>query len=85
MTNNHINIIFGENDLTIEDVIALSEQRARPVLSGSSEFRARIQKGADFLDQELREHGHIYGVTTGYGDSVSRRVPPNWWLNFPAS
>ncbi len=83
MTNNHINIIFGENDLTIEDVIALSEQRARPVLSGSSEFRARIQKGADFLDQELREHGHIYGVTTGYGDSVSRRVPPELVAELP--
>lgn len=23
----------------------------------------------------LAEEGHIYGVTTGYGDSVTRRVP----------
>ena len=69
MTNNRINVIFGENDLTVEDVIALSEQRAQPVLSGDRDFRARIQKGADFLDQQLRDKGHIYGVTTGYGDS----------------
>tara|TARA_R110000803_G_scaffold48322_2_gene100384 strand:+ start:615 stop:2177 length:1563 start_codon:yes stop_codon:yes gene_type:complete len=83
MTNNRINVIFGENDLTVEDVIALSEQRAQPVLSGDRDFRARIQKGADFLDQQLRDKGHIYGVTTGYGDSVSRRVPPELVAELP--
>ncbi|WP_339779663.1 aromatic amino acid ammonia-lyase [uncultured Thalassospira sp.] len=70
------NVEFGRQKLTIEDVVNLAEGRANAVLSTDPDFRARIQKGVDFLDRELREHGHIYGVTTGYGDSVLRRVPP---------
>ncbi|WP_033069053.1 HAL/PAL/TAL family ammonia-lyase [Thalassospira australica] len=76
MNNNQKHIVFGEANLSIEDVVALAERRALPLLSTSDTFNNRIQAGANFLDRELRDHGHIYGVTTGYGDSVSRRVPP---------
>ncbi len=76
-------VTFGAAPLTIEDVVALAEGRARPVLSDDPAFLARIQKGADFLDRELREHGHIYGVTTGYGDSVLRGVPPELVADLP--
>ncbi|MEQ8389584.1 MAG: aromatic amino acid ammonia-lyase [Thalassospira sp.] len=77
MNNNQKHIVFGEAHLSIEDIVALAERRALPLLSTSDVFNDRIQSGADFLDRELSEHGHIYGVTTGYGDSVSRRVPPD--------
>ncbi|PKR53128.1 HAL/PAL/TAL family ammonia-lyase [Thalassospira marina] len=81
MTNNNnktpSTVTFGNNRLSIEDVVALAEGRAKAALSDDAGFRQRIAKGVDFLDRELRDHGHIYGVTTGYGDSVLRRVPPH--------
>ncbi|WP_339859506.1 aromatic amino acid ammonia-lyase [Thalassospira alkalitolerans] len=83
MNNSCTNVLFGEENLRIEDIVALAEQRAMPVLSSAPEFTTRIQAGADFLDRELRDHGHIYGVTTGYGDSVSRRVPPELVAELP--
>ena len=83
MNNNQKHVVFGEEKLTIEDIVCLAERRARPHLSTSNAFRSRIQAGADFLDRELRDHGHIYGVTTGYGDSVSRRVPPELVAELP--
>ncbi len=83
MNNSRTTVLFGEENLRIEDIVALAEQRALPVLSSDPEFTTRIQAGADFLDRELRDHGHIYGVTTGYGDSVSRRVPPELVAELP--
>ena len=67
---------FGAGPLTIEDVVALAYGRALAVLDDAPGFRARIQRGADFLDRLLREEGVVYGVTTGYGDSCTVAVPP---------
>ena len=83
MNNSRTTVQFGDENLRIEDIVALAEQRALPVLSSDPEFTTRIKAGADFLDRELRDHGHIYGVTTGYGDSVSRRVPPELVAELP--
>lgn len=68
-------IVFGARPLTIEEVVALAERRATPTLNPEPAFRARIQRGADYLDRLLADEGVIYGVTTGYGDSVTRAVP----------
>ncbi|MDK6075942.1 HAL/PAL/TAL family ammonia-lyase [Massilia varians] len=66
---------FDEGRLGIEDIVAIAHGEAQPVLSGDPAFRARIARGADFLDRLLREEGVIYGVTTGYGDSCTVAVP----------
>ena len=66
---------FDEGRLGIEDIVAIAHGEAQPVLSGDPAFRARIARGADFLDRLLREEGVIYGVTTGYGDSCTIAVP----------
>ncbi|WP_341503732.1 aromatic amino acid ammonia-lyase [Gallaecimonas sp. GXIMD4217] len=68
-------VIFGDKPLTIEDVVALATGRAQASLNGEPAFMARIRQGADFLDRLWREEGNIYGVTTGYGDSVTVGVP----------
>ena len=68
-------IVFGARPLTIEEVVALAERRATPTLNPEPAFRVRIQRGADYLDRLLADEGVIYGVTTGYGDSVTRAVP----------
>ena len=76
-------ITFGAAPLRIEDVVALSQGRARPALSDDQAFLARIQRGADFLDRLLREDGNIYGVTTGYGDSCTVTVPASLVADLP--
>lgn len=74
---------FGAGPLTIEDVVALADGRALAVLDDVPGFRARIQRGADFLDRLLREDGVVYGVTTGYGDSCTTVIPPSLVAELP--
>ncbi|RZA31192.1 MAG: aromatic amino acid lyase, partial [Lysobacteraceae bacterium] len=66
---------FDQSRLAIEDIVAIARGTAQPALSDDPAFRARIARGADFLDRLLREDGVIYGVTTGYGDSCTLPVP----------
>ncbi len=83
MTDTPECIEFGARFLFIEDVVAIAEGRTRVALTTDAVFRARIQKGADFLDRELRDNGCVYGVTTGYGDSVLSQVPPELVAELP--
>lgn len=68
-------VIFGENHLRIEDLLAVAQGRARAHLQSDAAFRQRIARGAQFLDTLLDREGVIYGVTTGYGDSCVVAVP----------
>ncbi len=74
---------FGGVQLTIDDVVDLAHGCARAELSCDPAFRARLQRGADFVDRVLREDGVIYGVTTGYGDSCTVIVPPELVAELP--
>ena len=65
---------FDGQPLTLHDIAALAERRARPELSRDAAFRDRITRGAEFLDRLLREDGVVYGVTTGYGDSCTVKI-----------
>lgn len=67
---------FGAGALTIEDVVGMANGQRVAALNDDPAFRARIQRGADFLDRLLQEDGVVYGVTTGYGDSCTVAIPP---------
>jgi len=68
-------LTFGLLPLTIEQIVSLSQRRISSCLQNDSTFRQRIAGGAQFLDALLDKEGHIYGVTTGYGDSCVVPVP----------
>ncbi|MCP3102399.1 aromatic amino acid ammonia-lyase [Myxococcus sp. K15C18031901] len=74
--NSECPVRFDGSRLVIEDVVALSSRERGVELGTAPAFRQRITRGAEFLDRLLAEDGHIYGVTTGYGDSVTVAVPP---------
>ena len=76
-------ISFDGSRLTIEDVCSLAAGDARAGLSTDPAFRARIRRGADFLERLLREDGVVYGVTTGYGDSCTVVIPPELVAELP--
>ncbi|WP_325437066.1 aromatic amino acid ammonia-lyase [Pseudomonas nitroreducens] len=67
--------VFGQGHLSIEQIVALAERRLESRLDDDADFRARIARGAQFLDTLLDKEGVIYGVTTGYGDSCVVAVP----------
>ena len=69
-------IIFDRHALTIAEIVRLAHCRSVAALSPDRAYRAFIQRGAEFVDRMLREDGVIYGVTTGFGDSVTTVVPP---------
>lgn len=75
MTTVNSNIIFGESPISIEQINDLAKGRAQAQLSSDTSFNQNIEQGAEFLKNLLQEDGVIYGVTTGYGDSVTEQVP----------
>lgn len=75
MSNTTTQIEFGEAKVTIEDVISLASGNATAYLTEDKTHVEKINKGAKFLDDLWREDGVIYGVTTGYGDSCTVKVP----------
>lgn len=74
---------FDGSPLTLDDVAALARGERAAELSPDPAFRARIARGADFLDRLLAEDGVVYGVTTGYGDSCTVTVPPELVAELP--
>jgi histidine ammonia-lyase len=83
MSESTSRIVFDGRPLTIEDIGRLARRDAVAHLSEDTAFRARIRRGADFLDRLLREDGVVYGVTTGYGDSVTVAIPPELVADLP--
>jgi histidine ammonia-lyase len=79
-----MDIILGNGrNLTICDIDQLSRRETKLVLSDNANFREKINKGVELLEEMLDRDGYIYGVTTGYGDSVTRRVPLEFVNDLP--
>lgn len=58
-------IIIGENNLTLQDVIAVARHRAEIALSKTSEEKMNLSRG--YVEKLLREKKTVYGLTTGFG------------------
>jgi histidine ammonia-lyase len=68
-------VVIGGRKLTIEDVIAIAHHHAPVALSADPAWRARIERGAEFLRRHLVSGAVVYGVNTGYGDACVVDVP----------
>ena len=68
-------VAFGCGWISIEQINAIAQQQLQVVLSDNPQFQQQIDAGVAFLDKLLQEDGVIYGVTTGYGDSCTVKVP----------
>ncbi|WP_434340462.1 HAL/PAL/TAL family ammonia-lyase [Motilimonas cestriensis] len=76
-------ILFGEQPITIEQVVQLAQSQGQVQLSKQTSFISKINQGCQFLDRLLAEDGVIYGVTTGYGDSCTVTIPPHLVTELP--
>ena len=68
-------IVFGEQRVTIEDVVAIANGVSGAVLDADGVLSRRTRAGTQFMERLLEEDGVIYGVTTGFGDSCTVTVP----------
>jgi histidine ammonia-lyase len=80
-----LTVRIGQDRLSIEQLAEAAKGRINIALCSSPEFEAKINAGAAFLDRALAEHGGIYGVTTGYGDSCTEVVPPEHYRDLPVN
>jgi histidine ammonia-lyase len=79
----HAEILFNGTPLTIEQVAAIAAG-AKTRLSDEAAYVRRIDAGAEFVDRWLADGKVIYGVNTGYGDSVTRKVATGLVDDLPA-
>ncbi|WP_413282787.1 HAL/PAL/TAL family ammonia-lyase [Vibrio sp. MA40-2] len=68
-------IIFGQKPITIEDISAIAHYKAKASLNDDLAYVDLIDNSVAFLERLLKEDGDIYGVTTGYGDSCTVKIP----------
>lgn len=76
-------IEFGNGRLSIDDIVAVATSESGVKISADESFAKRIDSAVNFLDSLLAEEGVIYGVTTGYGDSVTTEIPLNLVRELP--
>jgi len=70
-------VVFGQGRLSVADIVSIAKTNQPVEISNSDGFSQRIDSAINFLDTLLKEDGVIYGVTTGYGDSVTTEIPLN--------
>ena len=71
----HSTTVFGQQRLSIEDIVHIALEQGAVALTSDRQFANKIDSAVAFLDKLLEDDGVIYGVTTGYGDSVTVKVP----------
>ncbi len=69
-------IVVGDRPLTVADVVRVSEGKAAVALSARPAFRKKVEASVAFLARLIKEDGVVYGVTTGFGESVTVAIPP---------
>lgn len=67
-------ILLGNAPLTLRNIVDLARAKRVPVLSAAA--KARMQASFELTSERLGRGEKIYGVTTGYGESVRTAVPP---------
>ncbi len=73
----------GLENLSIEDVCSVVFSGRQVQLSDNASWLGKIQAGADFLQALVDNHEVVYGVTTGFGDSVSSGVSADLVAELP--
>jgi phenylalanine ammonia-lyase len=64
------------HSLALDDVAAVARGDAGAVLSDARDVRAAIAASRDLRDELVESGAPVYGVTTGFGDSVFRQIAP---------
>jgi len=78
-----VHYVFGESALDIPTLVGISTRAVGTRLSEEPIVLRTVARSADHVSAILANEGQIYGVTTGYGDSVVRGVDSNLVHDLP--
>ncbi|MFL9935456.1 histidine ammonia-lyase [Paraburkholderia sp. RL18-103-BIB-C] len=67
-------VVLGERNLSVAEFVAVARYDAIVVLSDT--YRKRVRESRSRVERFLNEDRRVYGVTTGFGDNVTRLVSP---------
>ena len=67
-------VVMDDDDFTIEEVVAVARYHAKVEFAPA--FVERVNKSRAIIDRFVSEDRPVYGVTTGFGDNVTKRVTP---------
>lgn len=69
-----LEVVIDGTSVTLEDVEAVARHGARVKLTTDAAILDRIRESDALNDRLMAEGAPIYGVTTGFGDSVDRHI-----------
>lgn len=78
-------VFFGQQHISIQDIVAIAKGSVEVDLCPDQEFRDFIESGRAVLERMLEKDGVIYGVTTGYGDSCTQSIPSHLVHQLPVN
>jgi histidine ammonia-lyase len=67
-------VVLGEQNLSVAEFVAVARYNATVVLSDA--YGKRVRESRSRVERFLNENRRVYGVTTGFGDNVTRLVSP---------
>ncbi|MBB5165682.1 histidine ammonia-lyase [Mycobacterium sp. AZCC_0083] len=67
-------VTLGDRDVTIAEFVAVARHGARVEFAPA--YVDRVQRSRKLIERFLAENRLIYGVTTGFGDNVSKVISP---------
>ncbi len=67
-------VILGDGPISLEEFLAVARYKAK--VSFSQSYRERVRASRSLIETFLQENRLIYGVTTGFGDNVSKVISP---------
>ncbi len=76
-------VLAGGEPLRLDQLLAVAAGRARLALDPSDAVRGRVRASAECVARLLAGGQRIYGVTTGFGHSVTTSVPADLASELP--
>jgi len=69
-------VVIDGGSMTLEDVAAVARDGDRVTLSEADSVRRAMAESVALREELIDSRVPIYGITTGFGDSVNRQIPP---------
>lgn len=66
---------FGATPVAIEAIVAVAHGQKRAVVDASAEHRQKMSAAVEELSRRIADGETIYGVSTGFGESCTQRIP----------
>jgi histidine ammonia-lyase len=74
-------VVIGEESVSLPGIVAVARRGVSVRISGSADFRERMERARGLVYAAIEADVPVYGVTTGYGKSCGNRLRKGSVLN----